>query len=455
VDGHPVRPSPTRLTRLLRVAGAALLTPALVGCWPAVGQGPDRRGHNPFETVIDPTTVQSLAPVWTATTDSEDSGGVVGGPVVSSSGVHVSDGTAVHSFAKADGTRLWVSPSSPVIFGAVADPIADGGRVLVSAGFPVGFGGSWTAFASWHDARTGTEVAAPPAARITSRRGTRLAAFSTTGGPFVGLLVFSLSVIDETDPNAGWGGTLRFATGSFEAAPPATLGAQRLYYAGTATESYDPLANVTGVRAFPLTPPGTCALPPQGAPLGPIPCPLWSTPTTGRPVTSPVLGPGESVLYVGTAAPGTATPGTATPGTAGGSLLALDAADGHVLWTAPLAAAPSAEPALADGWLYVPLADGSLVVLPAAGCGAATCDPAWQATLGGTGLQPAVAGGVVLVGTDTGHLVALPAAGCGQPTCPPLGDDDLGAPVTGAPAVTGGRVYVGVSPDQVIALAPT
>jgi hypothetical protein len=30
----------------------------------------------------------------------------------------------------------------------------------------------------------------------------------------------------------------------------------------------------------------------------------------------------------------------------------------------------------------------------------------------------------------------------------------MGAPVTGAPAVTGGRLYVGVAPDQLVALAP-
>jgi outer membrane protein assembly factor BamB len=219
------------------------------------------------------------------------------------------------------------------------------------------------------------------------------------------------------------------------------LGAQRLYYVGTATESFDPVVDVTGVRAYPLTEPATCAVPPEGwPPVGTIPCPLWSTPTAGRPVTSPVLGPGESVVYVGTA---------------DGMLLALGAADGHVLWSAALGAVPSADPALAEGWLYVPLADGDLVVLPSGGCGAATCGPAWRAHLGGAGVQPAVAGGVVFVGTDAGHLVALRAAGCHQATCHSLWQHDFGASVTGAPAVTGGRVYVGVSPDKVVALAPT
>jgi outer membrane protein assembly factor BamB len=115
-------------------------------------------------------------------------------------------------------------------------------------------------------------------------------------------------------------------------------------------------------------------------------------------VTSPVLGPGETVLYVATST----------------ALLALDAADGHVLWSAPLAAAPTANPALADGRLYVPIANGQLVVLSTSGA------PLWKARLGGNALQPAVAGGVVFVGTDAGDVAAYPAAGCGAATCPSL-----------------------------------
>jgi outer membrane protein assembly factor BamB len=83
-------------------------------------------------------------------------------------------------------------------------------------------------------------------------------------------------------------------------------------------------------------------------------------------VTSPVLGPGETVLYVATST----------------ALLALDAADGHVLWSAPLAAAPTANPALADGRLYVPIANGQLVVLSTSGA------PLWKARWAGTPCSP-------------------------------------------------------------------
>jgi outer membrane protein assembly factor BamB len=421
---------------------------ALAGCWPAPGQGPDRAAYNPFETTIGVGNVATLAPVWTATTDSATSGGTVGPPIVASGAVVVGDSSAVYGFDPRTGARLWTTPEPPVIAGAVADPIADGGRVLFSEGFPVGFGGSWTSFAQWLDARTGAQVATAPSARVTGRRGSKLATFSVSGGPLAGVSIFTLGVVDEVDAPAGWSGTLRFSTGGLSAAPPATLGAQRLYYAGPATESFDPIVDVTGVRAFSLARPASCVVPPPGIPLSPIPCPLWKTPTTGRPVTSPVLGPGEAALYVGTAT----SSGSGGPTT--GTMLALDAADGHVQWSATLPAAPAADPALAQGWLYVPLENGDLVVLAAAGCGAANCPIAWRSTVGGAGVQPAVAGGVVFVGTDAGKLVALPAAGCGTATCTALWEHDFGTAVTGAPAVTGGRVYVGVAPDEVVAFAP-
>jgi outer membrane protein assembly factor BamB len=184
----------------------------------------------------------------------------------------------------------------------------------------------------------------------------------------------------------------------------------------------------------PPLPPG---FPPH--PGSPIPCPSWFTPTASQPATSPVLGPGEETLYVATG---------------DGTLLALDAGDGHELWRASLGAAPSAEPALAEGWLYVPLANGQLVVVSADGCRRTPCRPAWRADLGAAAVQPAVAGGVVFVGTSAGSALALPAAGCGHRRCRPLWERDMGGPVTGAPAVTGGRLYLGIAPDHLVALAP-
>jgi outer membrane protein assembly factor BamB len=214
-----------------------------------------------------------------------------------------------------------------------------------------------------------------------------------------------------------------------------------VYVAGDAATSYEPPAESVGVRAYPLTPPAVCATPPPSPwPYSPISCPLWTTPTAAAPVTSPVLAPGEATLYVGTA---------------DGTLLALDPSDGHELWRAALGAAPSGDPALAAGWLYVPLANSRLVVLPAGGCGEPTCRPTWRAELGSAALQPAVAGGIVFVGTTGGRALAFAAEGCGRRRCRPLWQRDMGGAVTGAPAVTGGRVYLGVAPDRLVALAPS
>ena len=37
----------------------------LAGCWAVPGAGPQRSGHNPFESVITPANVASLAKEWT------------------------------------------------------------------------------------------------------------------------------------------------------------------------------------------------------------------------------------------------------------------------------------------------------------------------------------------------------------------------------------------------------
>ena len=331
--GKPTTGRPRRL----RLAMATVLAVAASGCWPAPGQGPDRAGHDAFETTITTRTVRKLRPIWTATTDSVTSGGVVGPPVASNATVHVSDGTALYAFDEVTGARLWSNPDPATFSPFIADPIADGDRVLLSAGFSVGFGGSWTGFAQWLDARTGVDLGGGPGLRVTALRGTKVAGYSAQGGDAIGFLDFGLHVVDLADPAAGWSRTVRFSFDDFTVGPPATLGARRLYFAGNATESYEPPVETFGVRAFPLTPPATCAVPPEGGPRLPeLPCQLWTTPTAGRPVTSPVLDPGESVVFVGIADGGA------------GTLLALDAADGHVLWSTALGAVPSAEPALAE-----------------------------------------------------------------------------------------------------------
>jgi outer membrane protein assembly factor BamB len=56
-----------------------------------------------------------------------------------------------------------------------------------------------------------------------------------------------------------------------------------------------------------------------------------------------------------------------------------------------------------------------------------------------------VNGSTVFIGSDDGNLYAFPAAGCGAATCQPLWRGSNGSDfVNGSPAVFNGRVYIGV-----------
>jgi outer membrane protein assembly factor BamB len=251
-----------------------------------------------------------------------------------------------------------------------------------------------------------------------------------------GITTVTAEVVDLDDPDAGWRGLVGVVVQDQPLPPAMTLGTARLYQAGVGT-MLPPTSSGNGVRAFPVaTAPPSCG-------LGPAPdllCPAWATPVDGEMATSPVLGEGETTVYVGTDA---------------GTLYALDAATGAVEWTAAVGAGIVDPPALADGKLYVPTGDGDLVVLAAGGCGAATCSPLWQGATGSPiRVQPAVAGGVVFTGSADGTVAAFDAAGCGAAACPSLWDADAGGAVSGAPAVSGGRLYVGAGADLVAFALP-
>lgn len=425
-----------------RLAGAVGIVVAVAGCWPAPGQGPDRRAENPFETVITPATAPLLDHLWTARTDAGDvPAGPPGPPVRSNAAVHVASGAALYGFDPATGARLWRTPLQPddTAGGAAATaPFADGNRVLLTwAGSDrVAWGGS-----RWLDARSGAVQAEAGSVAVDAVRGTRRAGIARADDPRLGATLTYVNVTDDADPAAGWQGLLNIESSGGRSVRPVTLGTRALYVSGQFLDSIPPTGpppQPEAVRAYSLTAPAVCGG--DGGALV-IRCPTWSTNLDARPATSPVVGQGESVLYVATTV---------------GTMYAIDAADGHVLWTGDLGAAPSAEPALSGGTLFVPLVDGDLAAMPAGGCGAATCRVSWRADVGGAALQPAVGGGVVIVGTRDGtvQLAALAAAGCGSPRCPLLWRQPVGAAVSGAPAITGGRVYASFADGYVVAFAP-
>jgi outer membrane protein assembly factor BamB len=409
------------MRRVVRCLGIVGLIVVSAGCWPAPGQGPDRQAHNSLEAAITPATVDQLSVRWTASPDS----GAVGDPIVSNAGVHFTAGESLYAINRSTGIRLWSKPNpDPGLPFDMGQAFADGSRLLVGSGFG-NLGGHWTT--EWIDAATGATLSTPAGGLVDGLRGSTVLLDSYGFGTNTPIAIF-IGIADVDDPSAGWSGTIDVLSPGQGFASPMTLGTERAYQGGPGLMP-QPGGNPTranGVRAYPVATPG------EPCPTATfLTCPMWSTPVDGSSATSPVLASDESTVYVGTGA---------------GTLYALDAATGAVQWTAAVGAAVTDAPALAGGNLYVPTADGDLVVLAAGGCGAATCSPLWQAATGSSiSVQPAVAGGVVFTGSGDGTVAAFDAAGCGAATCPSLWTSDVGSAVTGAPAVSAGRLYVGTA----------
>jgi outer membrane protein assembly factor BamB len=422
--------TPRRLRALAPILVAAA---TLSACWPIPGGNADRTAHNPFETAFTPDTVEDLASAWVA-----DLGPGATGPVmVERGGVFVRVGQEVTRLQLTSGAEAWTwgLPDGVPDISSVGEPLVIGGRVLIGYGFG-NLGGHW--FGTAVDLVTGATVAGPVATGLLqTARGSIAAGMTASFGSGTPVLV-SYTLADVTGATQVGGGNLaieQFGSGSIG---EVTVGRQGVFHAGNGLlpAAGGGVTQGAGVRRFPLAPATGCG-PPSAAIFA---CPTWATPLAT--VTGVVIGPGE-VLHVGRA---------------GGALVALDGATGALLWETPVGASVSATPALADGVLYVPTADGHLVAVDADGCGAATCQPLWSAAIDGTAIneQPAVSGdgedAVVFVGTSGGTVAAVAATGCGDPTCrKPLWEASVGAAVTGAPAVSGGAVVVGTASGQVAA----
>ncbi len=111
-------------------------------------------------------------------------------------------------------------------------------------------------------------------------------------------------------------------------------------------------------------------------------------------------------------------------------------------WTAHAGSVHIAPVAVTDTTLFVTSDDGHLYAFPSAGCGSATCEPTWTANIPSGPHAPSVAGSVLFVGTNNGTLAAFNTNGCGQNTCTPLWTTNVGAPISTAPVVSDGRVFV-------------
>lgn len=418
--------------RLRALAPAAVAAIALTACWPVPGGNADRTAHNPFETAFTTSSVADLEPAWTA----ELGPGASGPVVIDHSGVFVRVDRSVSRLDVRTGATAWTwrPPAEVADLASVGEPIVVGDRLYLGYGFG-NAGGQWSGVAI--DPVTGDELAVRRASGLLqTARGSLVAGVVASFGSLTPVAV-SYTLIDVSAATSVHGGTLSIESSGGAARPGLTIGERGVYQTGNGLVGGQP-DPVLGhaVRRFPFEPAGNCG--PSGAPF--FACPDWATPLTAT--TPVVIGPGEQTLYVGVA---------------DGSVAALDAATGGVLWTAAVGASPTGAPALAGGVLYVPTADGDLVAVDAGGCGAAVCEPLWSTAVDGTAVtvQPAVAGdgdeAVVFVGTQGGTVAAVAAGGCGAPTCPVRWQASVGAAITGAPAVSNGKLVVGTADGRIAA----
>lgn len=169
-----------------------------------------------------------------------------------------------------------------------------------------------------------------------------------------------------------------------------------------------------GIYAFP----GNCT----------SPCaPLWVAPTKFSPAAAPTVA-GGSVLVADYQ----------------GTVYAIDAVAGTVMWKGKVAAIPHAI-AAAGGVAYVSSGIGELVAFAVGGCGETVCSPLWKSARSGfTLFSPTIANGVVYVGAldfiyTQGDVLAYPTR-CVD-GCEPLATLVLGGANETTVAVAGGRIY--------------
>ncbi|HEY8546542.1 MAG TPA: PQQ-binding-like beta-propeller repeat protein [Acidimicrobiales bacterium] len=430
------------LQRTRFVAVAALVVASTAGCWAMPGQGPRRQGYNPFETAITVDNVDTLAPVWTTVVGAEDPGddgqvrpAPAGPPVVASNGrVLVSTRDSLQSLNATTGARqtLWsdwtvAQPHDLELFTTGDGRLGTGART-----------GTFQQATAWYDAATGAPTSGPHVGSIGSLRKPWIAGTSDftdfNQGP-TPVPVRFLHVRRLDDPGAGWQGRLGNGVGASGVALTPTAVIQAGQGLTTGVPGDGTVRN--GVRSFALE--GTAVDCGAGATADHA-CPEWYTPVDGTAAGPVVLSDDDATAYFTTDA---------------GTLYAVATADGTIRWSIA-GAGPLATPALADGVLLVPLAAGAVGAYDADGCGAPTCTPLWTTAPAGDEItqQPSVAGGVVFTSDADGTLAAYDLAGCGEATCDPLWVEELGAGITGAPAISLGHLYAGLEDGRVVAFAP-
>ena len=153
---------------------------------------------------------------------------------------------------------------------------------------------------------------------------------------------------------------------------------------------------------------------------------LWATPLAGQFILSP-----PTVVH-----------GRVFVGGGDHNVYALDASDGHILWSVPTGGEVNSSPAVHQGVVYVGSYDHLIYALDAS-----TGDVIWTASTGDfVYSSPAIANGRVYVGSHDNYVYAFDAR-TGALDWKVLTGGDYG--VWSSPSVAHGRVYVGATlPDS-------
>jgi outer membrane protein assembly factor BamB len=383
--------------------GVLAVVAGLSGCWLQPGFDAGRSGWNDGEHTITAANVDQLTELWDV-----DIAGVGGlGAVVSTGGkVYTIKGTVVSARRADTGAEVWqrdLPLEPPAESRSLSGPVIFQNRLLVGAedwalSFPSG---------QVYDLSVSTGAIVG----------------SSASGPASDLAVADgLLVRQSIAKVSSLGDYVVWLDWKYQPAMPAGVG---LGQPGRFAIVGDRVAWSTGTDALGYD--TTC--PPASS--GDLCPPVWRTALATAPVDIAAVGT-THVAYSDSA----------------GTVSVLDAPTGAVSWTADAGSGVS-RLAVAGGTIFASTVDNRLIALPAAGCGAPTCGPLWEATLAGPGLDPVIGGDVVYVPAG-GDIAAFAVAGCGTATCEPLTVLDAERDLSGL-IVDEGRVVASSADGHLVA----
>ena len=141
-------------------------------------------------------------------------------------------------------------------------------------------------------------------------------------------------------------------------------------------------------------------------------------------------------------------------GSSDGSLYAMSASTGAILWTGSTGGEIDGSPAVQGKALYVGSEDGTLYAFPTTCPSPATsCSAIWSAPTGAPiTTSPAVAYNEVYIGSNDGILHGWSTLACGSPPCNPSWSIVLSTGALSSPAIANGVIYVGSTDGKIFAL---